>query len=181
MSCIVAIKHGGDIWMGADSVGTGGYSCTTRKDPKIYQVGPFLIGFASSYRMGQILAYSFVPPDHDDSIVDVHRYMASTWIDAVRSVLSMGGYTRKENESEEGGTFIVAYKGRIFKVEDDFQVGESALEFDSCGAGSDIALGSLYTSTGMDDPKFRIERALSAASEFNSAVRGPFFITKQCP
>lgn len=172
MTCVVALKSDGKVYMCADSAGVGGLSIRTRTDPKIYKVGPMLIGFTSSFRMGQLLGYSLTVPDHDPR-VPVEKYMATAFIDAVRSTLKTGGYTEITNNEERGGVFLVGYQGRIFQVEGDFQVGEAADAYAAVGCGEDIALGSLYTSVGQE-PMLRVLMALEAAAQFSAGVRAPF-------
>jgi hypothetical protein len=135
-----------------------------------------LIGFTTSFRMGQLLGYALnVPECHAD--VPVERYMATTFMDSVRACLKAGGFSKKENEVEKGGTFLVGYRGRIFLVCDDFQVAESSRDFDSCGAGYMLALGSLYSSAEIV-PEARVRLALEAAEAFCPSVRGPMVIEK---
>jgi hypothetical protein len=175
MTCIVAIKDGkGGVLMGADSVASSGWISRPRVDPKIYRVGQFLFGFTTSYRMGQLLGHSFEEPERLPH-VPVDRFMATSFIDAVRTCLKNGGFARKEAETEKGGVFLVAYQGRIFRVDDDYQVAESLLDFDACGAGEEVALGSLYSTQGYaKEISVRISIALSAAEQFCSSVRSPF-------
>lgn len=176
MTCIVALKHDGKILMGADSAGVGGYSLQVRADPKIYRVGQMLIGFTSSFRMGQLLGYKLKLPDHDPRW-PVERYMASEFIDAVRTCLKDGGFARKENETEKAGTFLVAYRGRIFYIDSDYQAGESIAPFGACGCGADLALGALFTMQKLDaqqTARERVQLALQAAEAHSAGVRGPF-------
>lgn len=173
MTCIVAIKDGkGGVLMGADSAGVAGWSIRTRLDPKIYRVGPFLFGFTTSFRMGQLLGHSFECPAQGPDVSE-SRFMATTFIEALRSCLKSGGFARKDSETEQGGVFLVGYRGRIFRIEQDYQVGEIAHEFEACGCGEEIALGSLY-STSHDSFASRVNTALNAAAEFSNGVRGPF-------
>lgn len=177
MTCIVALRHEGVIYMGCDSAGVGGYSRQNRMDPKIYRVGEMLIGFTTSFRMGQLLGYSLTPPRHRAD-VPVENYMATAFINAVRDCLKTGGWAEKDKEVERGGTFLVAYKGRIFEVESDYQVGERAEPFSAVGCGVDLALGSLYTSMrdASMQPRPRVALALEAAAAFSAGVYPPFKI-----
>lgn len=186
MTCIVAITDGTRVIMGADSAGVSGLSLCNRKDRKIYKVGEMLIGFTSSFRMGQILGYKLIlPPQHDLSI---EEYMNTLFIDAVRDVLKLNGYSYISNNVESGGTFLVGYKNRIFKINSDFQVGESNSPYDAVGCGEDIALGSLFTTQEVlvnsklpkvfleiMPPRERIILALQAAEKFSAGVRAPFY------
>ncbi|MDX0897402.1 hypothetical protein GOD90_10395 [Sinorhizobium medicae] len=172
MTCIVGIAQDGNVWLGGDSAGVSGYSITQRRDVKVFRNGPFIMGFTSSFRMGQLLAHAFHPPKrHADT--DVYKFMVTEFVDAVRGCLKSGGYAETHNSAERGGTFLVGYEGRLFKIEGDYQVGESLLGYDACGCGDDIALGSLYSTAGQE-PAQRIMTALGAASCFSAGVIAPF-------
>lgn len=172
MTCIVGLIDGGKVYLGGDSAGVSGYHLVTRKDPKVFRVGDFVIGFTSSFRMGQLLAHAFTPPKrHEDT--DVYAYMVTSFVDAVRDCLKAGGYARKESETEAGGTFLVGYAGRLFEISDDYQVGEALADYAACGCGREVALGSLFSTKGQK-PKDRILTALEAAEALSAGVRGPF-------
>lgn len=173
MTCIVALRSGGKVFMGCDSAGVGGLSLQIRVDPKIYRVGPVLIGFTSSFRMGQLLGYSLKVPDHDPRMA-LEKYMATDFVNAVRTCLKEGGFARKKEEEESGGIFLVAIEGRLFEIESDYQVGERVEPFAACGCGVDLALGSLFTTDESIEPKRRLELALLAAEAFSAGVRKPF-------
>ncbi|MGF6483552.1 hypothetical protein [Paraburkholderia sp. JPY419] len=176
MTCIVALTDGKKVYMGADSAGSGRGAITVRADPKIYRVGPFLIGFTTSFRMGQLLGHSLTVAPRPEG-TDVFAFMCTTFIEAVRACFTRGGFARKDGERESAGTFLVGYMGRIFRICDDYQVAECAVNFDACGSGEQAALGSLHTTVGVPmRPDVRLERALAAAAEFSTGVRGPFRI-----
>jgi ATP-dependent protease HslVU (ClpYQ) peptidase subunit len=176
MTCIVALKDGGRVFMGADSAGVGGWSRQNRMDPKIYRVGAMLIGFTTSFRMGQLLGYSLSLPHHHADVA-VEKYMATVFVNAVRQCLKDGGWAGKEKEQELGGTFIAAYRGRIFEVQSDYQVAEREEPFSAVGCGEDLALGALYASDALfDNPEERVRLALKAAAAFSAGVHPPFRI-----
>jgi ATP-dependent protease HslVU (ClpYQ) peptidase subunit len=127
--------------------------------------------------MGQLLRHALAIPPHHPSI-DVDKYMATTFIDAVRECLKTHGWASKKHETEEGGHFLVAYQGYLFCVESDYQVGRSVDRYMALGCGEDLARGALFalavsdTLSGHD----RVERALLAAERFSAGVCGPFCI-----
>jgi hypothetical protein len=176
VTCIVGLVEGGVVYIGGDSAGVSGYDLTVRADEKVFQNGPFLFGFTSSFRMGQILRFSFRPPDHDPR-VDVDKFMVTTFIDAVRDCLQKGGYARKQNEVESGGTFLVGYQGQLFTIYSDYQVAKSAHPFAAVGCGESYALGNLLATADCDmEPKDRVFSALNAAEEFSAGVKHPFVV-----
>lgn len=172
MTCIVGLKHKNTIYLGGDSAGIDRTYLTIRKDLKIFTNGDFIMGFTDSFRMGQLLQYSFVPPKKRKK-QDTFAYMATDFINTLRDCLGTGGYTTVENNREIGGQFLVGFDNRLFTIESDFQVGESIQDYHAIGCGDDIALGSLYSTEGMD-PKYRVTTALNAAQEFSAGVRAPF-------
>lgn len=173
MTCIVGVASGGRVVIGADSAGVAGMDLTVRADRKVFRNGPFIMGFTTSFRMGQLLAYRLdAPKRHPDD--DIMRYMVTDFIDGVRTCLKNGGYAHRENEVERGGVFLVGYEGRLFKVEGDYQVGESVHGFDAAGCGESFALGSLWETASLDAAQ-RVEHALQAAERMSAGVSGPFF------
>jgi ATP-dependent protease HslVU (ClpYQ) peptidase subunit len=181
MTCIVGLIDNGKVWMGGDSAGVSGHDVTVRKDTKVFKNGEFLIGYTSSFRMGQLLRFKFSPPRYypEKYHGDEYEYMCTDFIDAVRDCLKAGGYSKISANEESGGTFLVGFKGRLFEIEGDFQVGESALSYNSVGCGQDYAKGSLHRSfidLTSGHPKYVIENALEAAAYFSGGVRGPFVI-----
>lgn len=174
MTCIVGLVEGEKIYMGGDSAGVAGWSLTVRKDPKVFRVGDCIIGFTSSFRMGQLLAHSLrLPKWHDD--YDVFEYMVRDFVDAVRQCLKDGGFATREKEAEAGGTFLVGFKGRLFEIAEDYQVGELLAGFSACGCGHELALGSLFSTAKMKAMD-RVRLALEAAEAFSAGVRSPFNI-----
>jgi len=174
MTCIVGLVHDGDVYIGADSAGVAGYSLTVRADEKVFINNGFVMGFTSSFRMGQLLRYSLKPPKYHPDI-DLTEYMVTEFINAVRECLKTGGYAKKDKEIETAGTFLVGFQGKLFKIDSDYQVGVPILTFDACGCGEDIALGSMYSNTSLP-PVERIIQALEAAEQFSAGVRRPFLI-----
>jgi ATP-dependent protease HslVU (ClpYQ) peptidase subunit len=170
MTCIIGLVEDGNVYMGGDAAGVVGLSITTRADEKVFVNGPFLMGFTTSFRMGQILRYKFVPPAHNNKVNDM-KYMVSDFVDSLRKCFHDNGFG--DADSSTGGTFLVGYKGKLYKVDSDYQVGIPTLKYDACGCGADIALGAMFASKG-EDPEVRIKTALKAAATFSAGVRAPF-------
>ncbi|KQX35323.1 hypothetical protein ASD04_14880 [Devosia sp. Root436] len=174
MTCIVGVVEKGKVWIGGDSAGVAGYDLMVRSDPKVFRNGDFVMGYTSSFRMGQLLAHRFQPPKrHADQ--DVYVYMVTSFVDALRQCFKDGGYASKENEREQGGQFLVGYEGRLFEIGGDYQVGENLDGYAACGCGGSIALGALHA-TSSECPTDRIRSALSASERHNAGVRGPFVV-----
>lgn len=174
MTCIVGLVDKGSVYIGGDSAGVSGLSITVRADEKVFSNGPFVMGFTSSFRMGQLLRYKFDPPKQTQSQSDM-KYMVTTFVDATRKCFSENGFGDKD--ATKGGTFLVGYNGTLYTIDSDFQVGITRDQFDSVGCGSDLALGSLHSTQGKK-PEDRVVAALEAASYFNAGVAPPFLVLK---
>ena len=175
MTCIVGLVHEEVVYIGGDSAGVGGLSLTVRADEKVFQNGEFLMGFTTSFRMGQLLRYSLEPPRrHPDD--EINQFMVVTFTNAVRECLKAGGYASKKDEVESGGTFLVGYAGHLFTVDSDYQVGIPEDGYAAVGSGQDIARGALFATQGQATPRSRVLTALRSAERFNAGVRGPFHI-----
>lgn len=174
MTCIVGLVENKTVYMGGDSAGVAGYSLSVRADEKVFLNGPCIFGFTSSFRMGQLLRYALKIPDHDPRI-EVNKYMVTIFIDSVRECLKNGGFQQTKDGVNVGGCFLVGYQGCLFSVESDYQIGQVHERFMAVGCGTDIALGSLYSTKSVNARK-RVTLALEAAEQFNAGVRRPFII-----
>jgi ATP-dependent protease HslVU (ClpYQ) peptidase subunit len=172
MTCIVGLKHNGKVYLGGDSAGVARLDITIRKDVKVFAKKGMIIGCTSSYRMIQLLQYKLVVPP--DTTNDPHKYMCTTFVDKVIKLFKDNSWAELKNNVQLGGQFLIGYKKRLFKIEDDFQVGESAEDYASCGCGESFALGSLYSSAYIDNPIERLKQSLFAAEHFSGGVRAPF-------
>lgn len=174
MTCIAALVDNDTIWMGGDSAGVAGFELCIRSDQKVFKVEKFLFGFTSSFRMGQLLRYSFTPPKrHPDK--DLMAYMVTDFVDAIRKCFKDGGFANKNNEVETGGIFLVGHSGRLFCIEADYQVGESSDLYFAVGCGESYAKGSLFSTKQLIASE-RIRIALESAEHHSAGVRGPFTI-----
>lgn len=176
MTCIVGFidKENNTVVIGADSAGVSGLDVTLRKDEKVFKNEEFVIGCTSSFRMIQLLRFSFKPPKVNDK--EIYEYMCTDFINTVRKCFEDGGYLQKYKDGDErGGTFLVAYKDRLFKIDNDFQVAEASQEYDACGCGEAYALGSIYN-TSKSNAEAIVTEALKCAENFSGGVRNPFVI-----
>ena len=180
MTCIVAIAQNGVVYMGSDHAASDDKTgwILSRKEPKCFKVGQYAVAFTDSFRMGQILQYSWVPPKYTPTKTNsgLDKFMRTKFIDSVKQAFKDNGYGSIGSSSEEdtGGIFIVGLEGRIFTIDEDFHVGENVVNYMAEGSGGQIALGALYATKNQKNPRLRLKAALEAASEFNMSVAPPF-------
>jgi hypothetical protein len=165
MTCIVGLVEDGVIYMAADSASPGCDSGRVELNPKVSRKGEFVIGVQASNRAAQLLAYSFEPPHPFGEHVTPLEFMCRDFVDALHKCLT--------DKTEHVGVFLVGYAGRLFKIDYDYSVQQSADGYDAVGAGDREALGALFVTDGVG-AKQRLRLALLAAQHLTTSVREPF-------
>jgi ATP-dependent protease HslVU (ClpYQ) peptidase subunit len=175
MTAIAAVIHEGKVWMGADSAVTEGSSLTVMATPKVFRVGPFTIGACGSARVVRVLQYGLSVPKQARG-VRADEFIATTFVDAVRKALQAAGIAEKKDGRESyEADFIVAYRGRLWIVDEDYAALEIARDYEGTGSGGDVVRGALGATASLA-PRARILRALKLAEEHDALVRRPFTI-----
>ena len=177
MTCIIGFVKDGQVFIGGDSAGVAGLDYHIREDEKVFKKKDMIFGFTSSFRMGQILRYCFDIPDHDPR-KDDFDYLCTDFIDGLIRSFKEKGYAKTHNERVSGGVFLVGYRGNLYQIESDFQVGKIHRPFDACGCGESYALGAMeiIVKTGYEKPEDAIIEALTVAEAYSAGVRGPYNI-----
>jgi hypothetical protein len=181
MTCIVGVMDGrGGVVIGGDSCAadTGTHLVVLRSDPKVFRIGQLILGFTTSFRMGQILQYELEVPDHDEALT-CHQYLVRCVVPAVRACLSKGGYLYKENERESAGDCLMAYGGKLWALGADFQVAAPMRPYGSVGSAESVANGALHALHQLPlSLTEQVKRALEAAVEHNAYTRPPFCVVE---
>ena len=210
MTCIVGFldKKNGRTYIGADSCGSNASVKRTRVDKKLFKLKDdldALLGFTSSFRMGQLLMFAEGLTQYEDYIdkdseneecseecdckteletqmikienMDLEQ-MVTTFVPNVANVLLDGGFATQNGEGLEGGVFMFAHKDKLYRIDCDFQVEETEESYNACGSGEPYALGALNAIADNEDIDIveKIHIALQAAAKFNPHVEGPFYI-----
>lgn len=179
MTCIVGLVNNGTVYIGGDSAAIAGDRIRETGLRKVFRTGPFLVGYSTSFRMGQLLQFNLSVPKRAKGTPDL-EYLATKFVDSVRDCFSDGGFIKKsEDGDDEGGQFLVGFNGRLYIVDYDFHVNFYADDdnFHAIGSGQEYALGSLASTSGLP-PKKRIKLALKVAGRFSSGVCPPYYIEK---
>lgn len=135
------------------------------------------MGYSGSPRTAQLLRYRLNVSAPDTW--DVDRFIATTFIDAVRDTCKEGGVAKIESNQEAlgGSSFLVGIQGRLYGIYDDYQFSRAVAGHLAVGCGDEIALGSLHTTAQLDmSPQTRIQYALEAAAAYSAGCAGPFTI-----
>jgi ATP-dependent protease HslVU (ClpYQ) peptidase subunit len=174
MTCIVGLVHGDAVTIGGDSAAVDGDNIAAGPT-KVFERGPYLIGYCESFRTGQVLQYraKFTEQKCDDPL----EHLCTTFVDELRKALHQASAVSTDVPHELQGPLLVAYRNRLYTVDSDFAI-HPAAEYAAIGAGASYALGS-FCSTAGRDPETRVFAALAAASIHCTAVISPFTIRTQ--
>jgi 20S proteasome alpha/beta subunit len=169
MTCIVAIASEGKVYIGGERGNSDSSTIVSSTRPKIFECGPYLIGYAGNSGIGQAVVYNFeFPPVGKTHNID--RHMLQVFIPKLRSFITDNNI-KLPDDDDNGAGFIVGVKGRVYEVDlTDFQ----CVEYNevSIGSGSSYAYGCLYSNTDQA-PHIRINEAIEAAITYSPTCQGP--------
>lgn len=183
MTLVLGITTPRGVLLAADTAGTGWTQHTTTH-PKIAAHGPIGIGYAGSFRMGQVLRYCI---DWDAAALarntaDPHEWAVRCIVPAIRKTLATEGIVHtKEATDRAHGQIMLALDGRAFTVQSDFSVLEAPEHYVAIGSGGEVALGALHGSTQARSwaaARKLALKALEAAEHYIPSVRGPFHVAE---
>ena len=181
MTCTFAIFDGQAIVMASDSAGSTDDGCIdSQKSSKMFkllikkgsQLVEVLIGFAGCFRAPQLLKHTMNVPDWTHGCSE--SYLVSSFVPEAIKVFSKNDLGTKENPFGMC-QLLIAFDNRIFTIECNGQVIESACRFSAIGSGAEVALGAAHALLNSGEPSWIIaEKALYAAEAFKTTVRRPF-------
>ena len=185
MTCIVGFtdKKTNTTWIGADSLGSNGYTHTIQDGHKVFHnstLNNVIMGACGSFRVIDLLEFSndLFPEIDAYTHPDINRkYMVNTFIPNVMRVLQMQNISEKD--TERGGSFLVGVDGKLFEIQQDYSVLEPKDGYAAIGSGEVAARGSLYATTHnckKFTPEQHIISALEAAEKICIGVQRPFII-----
>lgn len=179
MTCIVGLVDGKNVWLGGDRAATDGQlNRTLLKDPKIFTKGEIGFGVCGLPKVMDALKHGIDLPEQSDG--DDKRFLVAELIPFIREGLVALDAASKDNSPLGGsgevcfqGAILVAYRGRLYNLQGNFQLVEGDEKFNSVGSGSKLALGSFESTKSIWSPKKRILMALEASTK-NAACAPPF-------
>lgn len=164
MTCIVGFvdKNYRTCYMAGDHIGTDGYSKLNYNNQKVFKNGEFLIGYTTSFRMGQLLQYKWKAPTRNKTTKDDLEYLVNQVVPSFIKLFRDNGFLSSESEATardsktnttsgaiSGGQFLIGYRGRLYTVQSDFAVLEEARGYAACGCGQEYALGAISALDGL--------------------------------
>lgn len=176
MTCIAAaVNHEtGEFVMGGDSAASSSEAVLTSRMPKVFQNGEFVIGTAGSIRWQQMMTVMDFPRVKKNANLD--RYMAIDFPQRLRHAAhDLGCLEEHDNVSIAEGYFLVALRGRIWRIQPNFDSFEVEDGLVAVGSGEPYALGAMKAiASNTTDLRTIVEGALLVAEYYSPHVRGPF-------
>lgn len=174
MTCIIGMVQNNKVSMIGDKEGSDGFTKNIfSKTPKVFHVGDFILGYTTSFRMGQILQYSWTPPkksldDNDD------YYIYKIVVDSIKKCFEDNGFGHKPKAELETGNFLIGWNGRLFEMQSNLSLMEHS-EFASVGCGCYHATAAMKTMKllgFMEDeyPEVIMQKALLVAANSVTGV-----------
>lgn len=189
VTCVVGVEYeeNGErkVLLAADSAATNDYTTQVVRGPKVFRVGDLLIGFTTSFRMGQLLQYRLPHclPKKAHEHLDPMEHIITNVIPAIIYALDDGRYIKDQNQRIEAGTYLIGCSGRLFEVSDGFGVCEWQDGYGAIGSGYQPALGAMFATYPPVTAKATFGQAtkmayegLSAAVQFSGSCSRPFSI-----
>jgi ATP-dependent protease HslVU (ClpYQ) peptidase subunit len=175
MTTLVGIQGDGWCLLGADSKAsdTDG-SFIYLQDSKIFPNGPTLIAGSGAVRTLNILEYGWTAPRYRGKTPE--EYMTRYFIPSLRrKLVEAGSEWKKEDEvAKFDNGLLIAVKGKIFKVSDDYSWETSLSRLYRGGSGGDYALGAMIA-LGAENIIDREQTESIARQAINAAITADLF------
>ena len=179
MTCIVGLVDGKKVWLGGDRAATdGGLNRTLLKEPKIFAKGDIGFGVCGLPKVMDALKHGIELPKQAGG--DDKTFLVTEVVPAIREGLKKFDAAGPDNSPFGGtgeicfeGAMLVAYRGRLYNLQGNFQLVEGEEKFNSVGSGSRLALGSFDSTRKVWSAKKRVLQALEASTK-NAGCAPPF-------
>lgn len=177
MTCILAyIDKNKTAHMVGDSAATD-VSQHTRLDlnsKKIFKHGNMLMGYTTSLRMGQLIENCLEIPERTEGLTD-YQYLIKQLIPVLYKLYTDEGYML--SNEKKGGTFIIAWNGMLYVIDDNFAVLQVTNCFVSVGSGASYATAAFCALLEHEVVNFigvreAMESVLEITSRYNITVSG---------
>ena len=182
MTAIAGYVKDGRIWLGGDRAGTTDCDLIHTTQPKVFHLrdSKLVIGYAGSYRLGQVVQYALVPPvcASKNDFEYLFRFC-----NTLRDLVKEYGAIESKDSFErvvDWGSLIVGYNSQLYTVHSNFTFTQSRLPYIADGCGAKTVNGAFHAMEMIHDiaPEVRVKWALEAAEMHNVHVKGPFDIIR---
>lgn len=174
MTSVIGVECEGRVWLGCDSscLDSDGDGIITQRGSKVFRRGPYVVGFAGSFQVGDLLRYKVKFPEKPQPRLISEAIQAA--------------FKTAELTTDDWEALVGADDGKLYVVQNDFYCYRHSRPYAAIGAGAAIsaALGTLSTIEKVYPKmsgKARVKLALENAEAFSSNVRRPWRYTYTKP
>lgn len=177
------MKDGEDFYLGSDRQSTCGDLKEKKIDSKFFKKTvkivdeynkpvsetEIYIGVTGYTFIGSFIQYNFTMPDMKENIKNPLEYLNPAMFKLSKKLNEYHLIDKRNEQIDSDSSLVLVFNHRVFEVLCNFSTIEediSSVHYFTAGSGDEIALGSLYTSEGLDwDPKKRIKKAIRACDK----------------
>jgi ATP-dependent protease HslVU (ClpYQ) peptidase subunit len=175
MTTVIAIQHGLGVDMIADSqINANGKPYFHPDMVKIVERNKYLIGIAGRVIALQSIQNNWNPPALTASFKDsLFNFVVTKIVPSLKMFIDDAKiFSDKEKEEGELFSILIAIKGEVFEIDEDYSVSRRADGVYAIGSGSDFALGALMAGADM-------KTAMEIAASLDVNTHEPFISITQ--
>jgi len=175
MTTVVAIQTHNGVEMIADSqINANGKPYFHPDMVKIVERNKYLIGIAGRVIALQAIQNNWNPPALTATYKDsLYKFVITKIVPSLKMFIEDAKiFTDKEKEEGELFSVLIAIKGELFEIDEDYSVSRREDGIYAIGSGSDYALGALMA--GAD-----IQSAMNIAASLDVNTHAPFITLQQ--
>lgn len=172
MTVVAAYNDGKRVWVGSDSMGTAG-SFQSESGPKLIKKAKYVVGYAISYRVANIIQECKDFPKSIETLKDLAEFRNVLKAE-VQKDLDSGLMTLEDVAFE----LIIISPHGIFVIEDGYQIHKHSTRYYAIGGGQEVAAGAMCLAEQLNikNGKRIVEAAVKAAIKHNAECSGNCYV-----
>lgn len=172
MTVVVALRQNNSLYVAADRLISGDNIKTTMSRPKIWSRPGYLFGFCGTLE-GEHVQSKFKPSKPTG---DIDTFMQGQFLEELKDFYDEWNIFR-DQRNDDGLGLIVCTGEYIYEHSPAYlTMTRYEIPYMSIGSGSQYAMGSLYSTQDLTDPRERLRRSVKAACEFSTSCGLPMDI-----
>ena len=175
MTTVIAIQHDDGVEMIADSqINSSGKPYFHEDMVKIIERNRYLIGVAGRVVALQSIQNSWNPPSLPANYKgSLYNFVITKIVPSLKMFIDESKmFTDKEKEDGDLFSILIAIKGEVFEIDEDYSVARRSDGIYAIGSGADFALGALMAGSST-------QHAMEIAASFDLNTHAPFITLHQ--
>jgi ATP-dependent protease HslVU (ClpYQ) peptidase subunit len=139
------------------------------KASEVVNTCDLLIGIAGSIRYMQVIQYRLELLPQEDDMGD-EEYLSTRFISGIMRALRRGKVNTEDYESRA----IIGYRGKIYRMQEGFDILRSGNSYSAEGSGLEYATGVLYSLLDNETPSLEIAESVARLAVETACYHHPF-------